>query len=132
MPNGLHGLTDELERIEAPLRRLDPLITGFAEEHGMSLERNHHDWPSRSLRWRGSIDRLIQVYLADQEPPRWNLWICAWKDRGSTRRWKQQFLLEAAPIERIASGVGDLLEEARSRVERWTADDLEAADLPDE
>lgn len=127
MPNGFHGSRESWDRIEAPLRPLDPVLEAFARRHGMSLGRNHHDWPERSLRWGQPVGRLIQIYLEDENRLAWNLWICASEDRPSGRYWRRELLREAVPIEEISSNLVVLLDEARQIVERWSARDLEFA-----
>jgi len=39
MPNGFHGSSEAWERMEAPLRALDPVLEDFAARHGTSLCR---------------------------------------------------------------------------------------------
>ena len=52
--------SEEWKRLEQALSVLDPDLERFAAAHGMSLGRNHHDCPERSLAWRsGGIDRLV-------------------------------------------------------------------------
>lgn len=130
MPNGFHGSPEEWERITAPLRPLDPVLSEFAARHGMALERGGRAWPSRSLRWGGSVDRLIQIFLEDEDALTWNLWICASQDRTAGRHWKQRYLRRGVPIDRIEEDLEALLEEARGVAEGWTGADLEPADPP--
>lgn len=125
MPNGFHGSRAKWDRMEAPLRPLDPILVTFARRHEMSLGRNGHDWPERSLRWGGTPGRLIQVYLENEDELTWNLWLCAFEDRPSGRFWKSEFLRKAVPIGEIRDDFMGLLEEARRIVEAWSARDLE-------
>jgi hypothetical protein len=125
MPNGFHGSRASWNRIEAPLRPLDPTLEAFAREHGTSLGRNHHGWPERSLRWGQPVSRLIQIYLDDAERLTWHVWLCASEDRPSGRYWRREFLRRGVPIEEISGDLGALLEEARHIVERWSSRDLE-------
>ena len=127
MPNGFHGPDDAWRRMEAPLLGLDPVLERFARDQGLAIRRNHHNWPERSLIWGEPIRRLIQIYLEDEETLTWNLWLCASEDRGSSRYWKNAFLLRAAPIEDLERTLPDLLEEARRRVDSWSSDQLEFA-----
>src|SRR2546430_16910392 len=93
MPNGHHhGSEEEWNRLEAPFREIDPAVQAFARRHGLRLTTDYHDWPERSLRWGGDIERLIQIYLHDEQRLTWNLWLCASQDRGRERFWKTQFL----------------------------------------
>lgn len=127
MPNGFYGSRGSWERIESPLRPLDPILEAFARQHGMSLGRNHHDWPERSLRWGQPISRLIQIYLEDEDRLTWNVWLCASEDRSSGRYWRREFLCQAVPIEEISRNLPGLLRQAREIVEQWSAQDLEFA-----
>lgn len=125
MPNGFHGSRDSWDRIEGPLRSLDPALEAFAHDHGMSLGRNDHGWPERSLRWGQPVGRLIQIYLDDEERLTWNVWLCASEDRPSGRHWKHEYLRSGVPIGEISGDLGALLDEARRLVERWSPRDLE-------
>jgi hypothetical protein len=127
MPNGFYGTDEAWIRLEAPLVRLDPLLEGFALDHGFSVSRNYHNWPERSLEWGAPIRRLIQIYLHDDEALTWNMWLCASEDRGPNRYWKQEFLKRAASIEEVEGAWPNLLEEARLCLESWSSDQLEFA-----
>jgi len=122
MPNGFHGTDQEWSRLEAPLLRLDPVL-----ERHLSLSRNYHNWPERSLTWGVPIRRLIQVYLEDAGDLTWNVWLCASEDRGANRYWKRTFLKHAVPIEEIERAFPDLLEEARVQLEAWSSEEFEFA-----
>ena len=130
MPNGFYGSSEDWDRIEAPLRLLDPVLQDFASEHGMSLGSNHHNWPERSLQWGAPVSRLVQLYLEDENHVTWNLWLCASEDRHSGRYWRSEFLRKAVPIEEISGNLAALLEEARNTVESWSSQDLELATEP--
>ena len=127
MPNGFQGTDEAWARIEAPLLVLDPALEAFAHEHGLSLGRNYHNWPERSLKWGAPIERLIQVYLEDEKALTWNVWLCASEDRGAARYWKRAFLRQAVPIEEIERALPGLLEEALAQVNTWSREQLEFA-----
>jgi len=127
MPNGFHESREAWDRIEAPLRPLDPALEAFARQHDMSLGRNYHNWPERSLRWGKPVSRLIQIYLEDEDQLTWNVWLCASEDRSSGRYWRREFLRKAVPIQEISGDLTTLLEQARRTVEGWSAQDLEFA-----
>jgi hypothetical protein len=127
MPNGFHGSQESWDRIEGLLRPLDPVLEAFAGQHGMSLGRNYRSWPERSLRWGEAVSRLIQIYLEDEDPPTWKVWVCASEDRDSRRYWKREDLREKVRIEEISNDLATLLEEARRVVEQWSSQDLEFA-----
>lgn len=127
MPNGFHGSREKWERLEAPLRSLDPTLEDFSGRHGMPLSRNSRGWPERSFRWGAPLSRLIQIYLEDEERLTWNLWLCASEDRPSGRYWKRAFLRSAVPLEEIGADLETLLGESLRTVESWSAEDLEFA-----
>jgi hypothetical protein len=127
MPNGHHGTEEEWKRLEAPLREIDPAFEAFARRHKLSLGRNYHNWPERSLRWGSDLQRLIQIYLQDEQRLTWNFWLCASQDRGQQRFWKQQSLRRDTPMADITPLIESLLDEAFSRVSAWRPGDLERA-----
>jgi hypothetical protein len=128
MPNGFHGASDEWKRLEEPLLKLDPKIDQFARQHGLSLTKNYHNWPERSLVLTdGGIRRLIQIYLESEKTLKLNIWLCVSEDRGSERFWKRQFLLKDAPVEEISIHVESLLQEALNTVLSWKTSDLDFA-----
>ena len=94
MPNGFHGKRSEWKRMTAPLKGIDRILKLFASAQGLTLLRNTRNWPERSFRWGSPIERLIQVYLADESRLTWNLWLCACEDRADGRYWKRKFLRE--------------------------------------
>jgi hypothetical protein len=118
------SIQTEWRRIEAPLVAIDPALRTYAQNHGMSMDRNHQDWPERSLTWGGPVKRLIQIYLEDKKSLTFNLWICASEDRGKERYWKNEFVKHAVSIEEISNNLPELLEVARTRVEAWKSSDL--------
>lgn len=127
MTNGRNGSETEWERLEAPLRDIDPLIDAFAGRHKLALSRNHSNWPERSLRWGADPERVIQIYLEDADRLTWNLWLCASEDRGRNRFWKRQFLRHNVPMSELSPLIEQLLEEALRTVSSWRAEDLEFA-----
>jgi hypothetical protein len=127
MPNGFHGTDQAWSRLEAPLLRLDSALEIFARQHSLSLGRNYHNWPERSLKWGVPVNRVIQFYLEDEEALSWNVWLCASEDRGAARYWKRAFLKQAVPIEEIERDLSRLLEEALAQVNAWSSEELEFA-----
>jgi hypothetical protein len=127
MPNGFDGIDAEWHRMEAPLLAVDDTLLRFAAAHDMELTKNYHEWPERSLTWGTAIRRLIQLYAADTDQPTFNLWLCASQDRGLSRFWKREFLLEKKPLDTFAAELPELLEKAREKVNSWTKEDLEFA-----
>jgi len=127
MPNGHHGTEEEWKRLEGPLRDVDAPIEAFAKRHGMAISRNYHNSPERSLRWGSDPERLIQIYLEDEQLLTWNLWLCASQDRGRQRFWRNQMLRHNAPMSEIRPVIEQLLDEALSIVGSWRAEDLSAS-----
>jgi hypothetical protein len=127
MPNGFHGTKARWETLEMPLRALDGELRAFSERHGIALTSNSRNWPDRSMVWGNSIQRLIQIYLADEGRVTYSFWLCASEDRGSKRYWRREFLREAVPIGEIAGDLPELLERGRSLLEGWTSETLEFA-----
>jgi len=127
MPNGFDGTDDEWQRMEAPLLSVDGVLNQFARAHHMQITKNYHEWPERSLTWGTAIRRLIQLYAADTDQPTFNLWLCASQDRGLSRFWKREFLLEKRPLDSFEGELPSLLEKAWEKVDSWTEQDLEFA-----
>ena len=121
MPNGRYGSNEEWDRLEAPLLEMDPALEEFAMRHGMSIGRNHHSWPERSLRWGSAPERLIQIYLADEKRSTWNIWLCASEDRAGRRFWKQEFLRREVPMREVCPVIEALLDEALEIVGSWSS-----------
>ena len=127
MPNGYHGTKEEWRRLEAPLREIDAALELFAKRHNMALSRNYHSWPERSLCWGADPERLIQIYLEDEQRLTWNLWLCASEDRGGQRFWKQQSLRHDIQMADMRLAIGALLDESFLIVSAWRSEDLEPA-----
>jgi hypothetical protein len=124
MPNGFHGPNEEWVRLEAPLLALDPAIESFAQRHGLTVGRNYHNWPERSVRWGRGIERLIQVYLSDEHRLLFTLWLCASEDRSQGRFWKQRTVYKNARVSEISRGLDGVLEESKREVHSWQSHDL--------
>jgi hypothetical protein len=127
MPNGFHGKRKEWKRMTEPLKRLDRVLKQFATEQGLELLRDTRNWPERSFRWGYPIERLIQIYLMDEQRLTWSFWFCAVEDRADGRYWKRKFLREEVTIEEISDHLPELLREAHAQVTGWTAQDLRRA-----
>lgn len=127
MPNGFQRGDDTWARLEAPLLRLDADLDAFARAHGLSVGRNYHDYPERSLTWGAPIRRLIQIYLEDEDALTWNVWLCASEDRGAARYWKQAFVMRGVPFEAVERDLPGLFETAMAEIETWTSEQFEFA-----
>src|SRR5688572_24646106 len=127
MPNGFYGSTDDWERMEAPLRAIDDVVAAFAERHRATISRNSHSWPERSVRWGTGIERLIQIYLADETKLLFHVWLCASEDRPKGRFWKNRFLVKERSIQEIVASLNQLLEEGKKELDAWSSEDLVSA-----
>ena len=128
MANGGYWHTDaEWQRVEEPLRQLDPTLLEFAEKVALEVTKNQRDWPERSIVWGTSVRRLIQVYLVSPEDLTFNLWLCASQDRGGKRYWKQEASVQDKVVAEFQSSLATLLLEGKAKLEAWSEADLEYA-----
>jgi len=127
MPNGFHGKKEEWDRMEAPLLEIDGVLADFAEKHGCQYSRNFHNNPERSISWGKKIEKLIQIYLDDEDKLTFNLWIAATQDRWGKRYWKKEFLRKGVPISDIKQNLPALLHRSYEILESWKNKDLELA-----
>ena len=126
MPNGFHGSKEQWERLEAPLPTIDNNLRSFAHSKNLDIDKNYHNWPSRSLEWENKgIKRKIQIYLENQNQKTYNLWLCAYRDKDNTRYWKNEFLKKNVLFSEISGNIEELLKKSFSTVESWTEKDLE-------
>lgn len=116
---GWYGTPQEWERIEAPIKMLDLELERFVSAHGLSVTRNHKDWPDRSIVWDTGTRCLIQLYLADAETLGINFWICASQDGGRDRFWKQEFLCKEATLDDVTARLPELLNTAKTKLDGW-------------
>ncbi|MCB1788613.1 MAG: hypothetical protein H6953_03065 [Chromatiaceae bacterium] len=109
------------ERVQAPLRAVDPILETFANANGLVVSHNDRGWPSRSIVWyRDDVRCLIQLYLASEEAITFDLWLCASQDRGKDRYWIKETLLKDKPVEAFASQLPFLLESGREKLVEWS------------
>jgi len=127
MPNGFHGSRDEWERISSPLNEIDLLWDEFARARSLEKERNDRNWPSRTLKWRNEIDRVITLYLADDKAMTFSFVVHAFEDRAGKRYWRKESLKEPVPWNEIRSQISQLLEDGYRMVDSWQRADLEYA-----
>ena len=121
MANGGNFNQEQWQRLEKPLLEIDPVINEFAALHGLEVTRNLKDWPERSMAWYAEDVRcLIQLYLASEEGPTFNLWFCASQDRGRERYWKTESPVQNEPILHFASRLPSLLAEGREKLLAWS------------
>jgi hypothetical protein len=126
---GWYGTKEEWERIESPLLEIDSIIDDFANELGLSIGKNHKDWPERSIEWGTDVRCLIQLYLADEKSLTFNLWLCASQDRGKERYWKQETPVKGKLVSDFRADLASLLREGRKKLVSWSEnkDQLEFA-----
>jgi hypothetical protein len=118
---GWYGTDEEWERIEAPLKLLDPELDRFARKHGLTVTKNSKNSPERSLVWEAGVRCLIQVFLVDQSALSLNLWICASQDRDGSRFWKNETLSNGVQASELAGKLFDLLELGKRKLDYWSA-----------
>ena len=99
VPNGFYGSQNEWEELEAPLKKLDALLEAYALAEGMTLSKNHRNWPERSLRWGKDVVRLMQLYLDDEKTKTYSFWICAHQDSGGGETLEARFFEARRPVE---------------------------------
>jgi hypothetical protein len=127
MPNGFHGSRDEWERISSPLNEIDPVWEDFSRARSLERAKNDRNWPSRTMKWRNEIDRVIQLYLADEKAMTFSFEVHAFEDRAGKRYWRRKSLKECVPWAEIRGQIRELLEEGYRLVESWKRADLKYA-----
>jgi len=109
--------TEEWNRMEALYARIDPILTAFATQHGLELEKNYRGDPNRLLGWCDELERKIWLDCAS---PRGTYRVSiAAHDRS------ERYSMSA--IEANDVGVGELnriLERARGRLALVSLSDL--------
>ena len=93
----------------------------------MTLEKNYHNWPCRTLKWGSPLHRSIQISLKDEKDRTYGFEVVVWEDREAERYWKRQPLLAKSTIEEISSNIIPLLEKGRDIANSWGSEDLEFA-----
>ena len=118
---GWYGTSEEWIAFEAPLLAIDPSVERFAGRHGLTIMRNHKDWPSRHLSWRTSngVAASIQLWLDEGGVPELTLWAVASQDRQAARYWREQKLIASQPVTKVLADLPALLEEAHALVLEW-------------
>lgn len=117
---GWYGTKEEWERIEKPLLDVDSIIEAFAAECGLSVSRNHKDWPERSIAWGKEVRCLIQLFLVDEKALTFNLWLCASADRGGKRYWKQETPIKQMRVPDFKNELESQLREGRRKLLEWS------------
>ena len=118
---GWHGTCEEWQRLEAPLVALDPVLNQFAAAHKLAMSKNAKNSPERSLHWGDNPRFLIQLYLASEAGPSWNLWLCCSEDRGESRYWRQDFAIEGQPVQAFQDQLPTILMDGLNQLKVWGA-----------
>lgn len=118
---GWYGTAEEWNRIEAPLKALDPDLGSFAGKYGLNVTKNRKDWPERSLAWEADVRCLIQIYLVDESLLTLNLWICTSQDRNGSRFWKREMLRKEVQLPEMARDLLSALETGKRKLDLWSA-----------
>jgi len=118
---GWYGTAQDRERIEGPLKLLDPELDRFASKYGLQVTKNLKDWPERSLVWGTDVRCLIQVFLVDESGLTLNLWICASQDRDGSRFWKKETSRKEVQVSEMARDLFDLLEAGKRKLDHCSA-----------
>ena len=113
MPNGYYGSAEAWQHIQTSLQTIDPVLTSFANRHGLTLSQNARAWPERSLRWGSQPERVIQIFLTDEHEILFDVWLCAWEDRFGQRYWKRRFVAQHQSVGQISTNLEQLLQDAK-------------------
>jgi hypothetical protein len=126
---GWYGTKEEWDRIEGPIKSLDPMFEQFARKHDLVVTKNLKEWPERSIRWGNNVRCLMQAFLVDKTSLAVNFWICAYEDRGEGRYWKQEMLRQTVQASDLQNEGEKLLETGKRRLDHWSAnpEELELA-----
>ncbi|AWZ00320.1 hypothetical protein RHODOSMS8_00767 [Rhodobiaceae bacterium] len=118
---GWHGTREQLERLEASLKTMDPDFCSFASKYNLDLKKISKDGPVRFLEWGKEVRCLIQVYLADETDLTLNLWICAFQDRAGKRYWKKELIRTEVSARQLAEELAELLETGKHKLDQWAS-----------
>ena len=121
MANGFHGPQEEWDRLEGPLIQLDPILATIATEHDLSLRTNHKSL-ERSLLRETNVRYLLQVFVAEEQPLKYNVWICASQFRDNQTYWKEKMILRSVTADCITE---TLIRHSIRELLSWKQGDLE-------
>ena len=126
MANGFQGTREEWDRMEAPLLPLDEVLTRFAQEKRVELEKNYHSLPNRRLTWNSEgITRSIQITLEDENKQTLYVTFFAWQDKGQERYGKWVRHIDGISSDKLVHDIAQLLEEGYETLASISTDDLE-------
>jgi hypothetical protein len=127
MPNGYYGPgpREDWERLESPLKKLDPALAAFASAYQLNLTRNSGNWPERSLSKVDDLHRQVQIWLADEARLTLNVSASAWQDRDHRRYWRCRILRTGVKWRALRRELESLLSTGLQMALSWTVEDLE-------
>ena len=126
MANGFQGTREEWDRMEAPLLPLDEILTRFAQEKRVELEKNYHSLPNRRLTWDSEgITRSIQITLEDENKQTLYVTFFAWQDKDQERYGKWVRHINGISSDKLVHDIAQLLEEGYETLASISTHDLE-------
>ena len=126
MPNGFNGTKEEWDRIEAPLKELDELISAFAREKGIEVDYNYHNRPNRRLIWDSQgMTRAIQVTLQDEDKLTLAVAFFAWRDVNGERYGKWVRVINDLTLPELKNRIESLLAEGYQTLTSFPAEELD-------
>ncbi len=126
MANGFMGSKEEWDRLESPLLSLDPLLESVAADYGFSIEKNGKS-PQRSLVANTDMRYLLQLFIAEDQVPTFNLWICASQRRNDRTWWREQTVLQGVTAQEIIHNE-TLIRASATKLLAWRSHDLVPSD----
>jgi hypothetical protein len=131
-PSQPDRIEDGVGEGEGLLRSIDRKLSAFAGNNNLVPRTTDASLPSRTLEWTGDVDRMLQIYLEDEDALTFTMWICAKQDRAGKRYLKALALRDGVPFRKIKRELSDLLEAGYRILASWTESDLEfTIDLPE-
>ena len=127
---GWYGSAEEWARLEAPLVQIDPVFSAFAKEFGLSVRKNHKNWPDRAIEWGNDTRLLSQLWLTDEKALTFDLWISASQDTDGKRHWKHSTLVKGKAVSDFEDWLPTLLREGREQLVAWSLRMDDAEEVP--
>ena len=110
--------------MEAPYVRIDPILTAFATQHALELQKNYRD-ADRSLSWNDGVNRTIWIASMETygESGTYQVSLGAHYDRESQRYVKHGIVADNVAIDDL----DHTLERARGILASWSERDMHPA-----
>ncbi len=110
---------EQWEQLEGLLQTIDDNLKSIAQSKNLNIEKNYHNWPSRSLHWESDgINRKIEIYLENERQKTYNTCLYSWQDKNNIRYLKKEFLKNISFSE-MSTNLEKLLEESYNIIESW-------------